>query len=78
MLTFFDALKRVLVGKPYRTERLKQEALPRRFAVPVFSANALSSVAYAPDEILLTLALAGVAAIGVFFVPVGKAVAARS
>jgi amino acid transporter len=65
VLTFFDALKRVLVGKPFRTERLKQEALPRRFAVPVFSANALSSVAYAPDEILLTLALAGVAAIAI-------------
>lgn len=35
----------------------------RATATPVFSANAFSSVAYAPDEILLTLALGGVAAL---------------
>lgn len=37
--------------------------LPKRIALPVFASDALSSVAYAPDEILLTLALAGVAAV---------------
>jgi amino acid transporter len=34
---------------------------PRRIALPVFASDALSSVAYAPDEIILTLSLAGVA-----------------
>ncbi|WP_312856808.1 APC family permease [Arthrobacter mobilis] len=63
MLTFLDALKRLLVGKPFRSERLKQRPLPKREAFGLFSANALSSVAYSPDEILLTLALAGVAAL---------------
>lgn len=63
MLTFLDALKRILVGRPFRTERLKQAPLRKRSALPVFSANALSSIAYAPDEVLLTLALAGMAAI---------------
>ncbi|WP_375425556.1 APC family permease [uncultured Friedmanniella sp.] len=36
--------------------------LPKRIALPVFASDALSSVAYAPDEILLTLSLAGLAA----------------
>jgi amino acid transporter len=36
--------------------------LPKRIALPVFASDALSSVAYAPDEILLTLALGGAAA----------------
>src|SRR5688572_6471951 len=36
--------------------------LPKRIALPVFASDALSSVAYAPDEILLTLSLAGLVA----------------
>lgn len=63
MLTFFDAVKRVLVGRPFGNERLTRRLLPKRIALPVFASDALSSVAYAPDEILLTLALAGVTAV---------------
>src|SRR6476469_8243494 len=37
--------------------------LPKKIALPIFASDALSSVAYAPDEILLTLALAGVSAV---------------
>ena len=58
----FDGLKRILVGRPFRTERLKRKPLPPKIALPIFSSSALSSLAYAPDEILLTLAMAGVAA----------------
>ena len=65
MLTFLEAVKRVLVGKPYASDRLRNRSLPKRLAMPVFSASALSSVAYAPDEILLTLALAGVASVAI-------------
>jgi amino acid transporter len=57
-----DAVKRVLLGRPVRSDRLAETLLPKRVAVPVFASDALSSVAYAPDEILLTLALAGVSA----------------
>ncbi len=39
--------------------------LPKRLALPVFASDALSSVAYAPDEILLTLSLAGLSAYAV-------------
>lgn len=56
------ALKRLVVGRPVRTERLGGTLLPKRLALPLFASDALSSVAYAPDEILLTLALAGVGA----------------
>jgi amino acid transporter len=57
--SFPGAVKRLLVGRPVRSERLGETLLPKRIALPVFASDALSSVAYAPDEILLTLAAAG-------------------
>ena len=42
-----------------RSDRLHETLLPKRIALPVFASDALSSVAYAPDEIFLTLAIAG-------------------
>jgi amino acid transporter len=57
-----DAVKRVLVGRPFRSERLSETLLPKRIALPVFASDALSSVAYAPDEIFLTLSIAGITA----------------
>ena len=65
MLTILNAVKRVLVGRPFRNDRLAHTLLPKRIALPVFASDALSSVAYAPDEILLTLALAGVSAVAI-------------
>ncbi len=59
---FTDAVKRLLVGRPFHSDRLAETLLPKRIALPVFASDALSSVAYAPDEILLTLAFAGSAA----------------
>lgn len=50
------------MGRPFSTEQLKKKPLPPKIALPIFSSSALSSLAYAPDEILLTLAMAGVAA----------------
>jgi len=58
-----DVARRVLLGRPERAERRGAPTLPKRVALPVFASDALSSVAYAPDEILLTLALAGVGAV---------------
>lgn len=57
-----DSVKRLLLGRPVSSEHLGRTLLPKRIALPVFASDALSSVAYAPDEILLTLAVAGVAA----------------
>lgn len=50
------------MGRPVRSDRAGHILLPKRVALPVFASDGLSSVAYAPDEILLTLALAGTAA----------------
>ena len=53
--------KRLLVGRKLSSTQLGETLLPKRIALPVFASDALSSVAYAPDEILLTLSLAGMA-----------------
>ena len=56
------ALKRILVGRPFRSDRLAHTLLSKRIALPVFASDAMSCVAYAPDEILLTLSIAGASA----------------
>ena len=56
------AVKRILVGRPQRSDRLSHNLLPKRVALPVFASDAMSSVAYAPDEIFRTLSLGGLAA----------------
>lgn len=58
-----DLVKRLLVGRKLSSAQLGETLLPKRIALPVFASDALSSVAYAPDEILLTLSLAGMAAL---------------
>ncbi|MGH3903284.1 MAG: APC family permease [Pseudonocardiaceae bacterium] len=56
------AAKRILVGRPFRSERLSRTLLPKRIALPVFASDAMSSVAYAPEEIFLVLSVAGISA----------------
>ncbi|MBA8796307.1 amino acid transporter, partial [Friedmanniella endophytica] len=60
-MSLSDAAKRLLIGRKLRSAQLGETLLPKRIALPVFASDALSSVAYAPDEILLTLSLAGAA-----------------
>jgi amino acid transporter len=57
-----DVVKRVLLGRALRSDRLGETLLPKKIALPVFASDALSSVADAPDEIFLTLSIAGLAA----------------
>lgn len=57
-------LKRWLVGLPLKTKQAAHERLSKRLALAVFSSDALSSVAYATEEILLVLILAGTAMVG--------------
>ena len=61
MVNLSDVGKRLLLGRKLRSTQLGETLLPKRIALPVFASDALSSVAYAPDEILLTLSLAGLA-----------------
>ncbi len=55
-------VKRILVGRPFRSERLSHTLLPKRIALPVFASDALSSVAYAPEQLFLILSVAGISA----------------
>ena len=57
-----DLGKRLLVGQKLRSTQLHETLLPKRIALPVFASDALSSVAYAPDEIFIMLSFAGLAA----------------
>ena len=50
------------MGRKLRSNQLGETLLPKRIALPVFASDALSSVAYAPDEIFLTLSLGGLSA----------------
>lgn len=54
-----DGLKRMVVGRALRSDRLHDTFLPKRIALPVFASDALSSNAYATQEILLVLSLGG-------------------
>ena len=54
-----DSLKRVVVGRPRASSELHDTLLSKTLALPIFASDPLSSVAYAPDEIFLTLAIAG-------------------
>lgn len=56
-----DAVKRLLVGRPLGSDRLGDTLLPKYIALPVFASDALSSNAYATQEILLVLSLGGFA-----------------
>jgi amino acid transporter len=56
------AARRLVLGRPFRSDRLAHTLLPKRIALPVFASDALSSVAYAPEEIFLVLSVAGLTA----------------
>ncbi|MQS38593.1 APC family permease [Streptomyces katsurahamanus] len=57
-----DLPKRILIGRALRSDKLGETLLPKRIALPVFASDPLSSVAYAPGEVLLVLSIAGVSA----------------
>jgi amino acid transporter len=57
-----DVSKRILLGRKLRSSQLGETLLPKRIALPVFASDALSSVAYAPDEIFIMLSVAGASA----------------
>src|SRR4029078_6811227 len=49
-------------GRAPGSSRLGEPWLPKRVSLPVFASDALSSVAYAPDEVFIMLSLAGASA----------------
>jgi len=67
-------LKRLFVGTPLPTAQSRHERLGKATALATFASDALSSVAYATEEILLVLILAGTAALS-YSLPIGIAIA---
>jgi amino acid transporter len=66
-------LKKFLIGKPLASRELVHQRLSKKVALAVFSSDALSSVAYATEEILLVLVPAGLAAVHLSF-PIAVAI----
>jgi amino acid transporter len=62
MTSTLFSLKRAIIGRPMATAEEQHERLSKRVAVAVFSSDAISSTAYATEEILIVLMLAGAAA----------------
>ncbi|MCW2621874.1 MAG: putative rane protein, partial [Frankiales bacterium] len=56
-----DLVKRALLGRALRSDRVGEQELPKALALPIFASDPLSSVAYATQEVLVVLTLAGTA-----------------
>ncbi|PGS74154.1 amino acid permease [Bacillus cereus] len=65
--------KKWLIGTPIHTDQLSEEKLTKKKALAVFSSDALSSVAYATEEILLVLVLIGTQAF-MYSIPIAIAI----
>lgn len=70
-------VKRILVGRPLATTEMEQQRIPKTVGLAVFSSDAISSTAYATEEILFVIAVGGSSlALGLSkLVPIGVAVA---
>ncbi|WP_258131469.1 MULTISPECIES: APC family permease [unclassified Microbacterium] len=51
--------KRILIGDPLTSAQVDDQLLPKRMALPIFASDALSSVAYAPQELVMILLIGG-------------------
>lgn len=69
------SLKSFLIGSPIESVKEVHERLNKKMGLAVFSSDALSSVAYGPEEILLALAVGGTALLN-YSVPVAVAIVA--
>lgn len=54
-------VKRWLIGEKLPSDKLDGQLLPKHLALPIFASDPLSSVAYAPQELLMILLLGGLA-----------------
>ena len=58
------SLRRMVIGRPVATEHAGHQRLPKILALPIFASDALSSTAYASEEIMAALLLGGAALFG--------------
>jgi amino acid transporter len=73
----FETLKRIFVGRPLATSEQEHQRIPKTIALAVFSSDAISSTAYATEEILFVTAVgASSVALGLdYLIPISIAVA---
>lgn len=69
----FRMIKHILIGEPLSNRRLSTEKIPVWKALAIFSSDALSSVAYGPEQIVVVLMYAGLALYG-FTLPISLAI----
>jgi len=74
MVLSYKQLKGILFGRPLASDRLEHERLSKKTALAVLSSDAISSVAYATDQILLVLGVLGSAAL-TYVVPISAVIA---
>jgi amino acid transporter len=70
-----SGLKRFIVGQPLATAQARHERLSKSTGLAIFASDNLSSVAYASEEILRVLVLAGAGALNIAS-PIAVAIAA--
>ena len=68
-------VRRFLLGRPMRSHQLEEELLPIPLALPIFAADAISSVAYATEAAMVVLLTAGLSELHLAL-PISVAVAA--
>src|SRR2546429_2763414 len=74
MATAFKRAKHFLFGRPLPSERLEHERLNKKTALAVLSSDAISSVAYATDQILIVLAVLATAAAVRYSLPISAVI----
>ncbi len=74
MTTAYNRFKHLVFGRPLPSERLEAERLNKKTALAVLSSDAISSVAYATDQILIVLAVLGTAAAVQYAVPISAVI----
>ena len=73
-----STLKRLVIGTPIATSEEHHQRLSKKVALPVFASDAISSTAYATEEILFVIAVGGATSLAVglnYLVPIAIAVA---
>ncbi|EVV00881.1 APC family amino acid-polyamine-organocation transporter [Staphylococcus aureus T59607] len=58
----FNQFKRLIIGQPKKNRELKDEKISKFKGLAILSSDALSSVAYGPEQILITLSVVGAVA----------------
>lgn len=72
----FSKLRRLLIGNPLNSLHHAHELIPKWKALALLSADALSSIAYATEEIIIPLTLLGVAGATVWSLPIALGILA--